>query len=85
MKTLVSDDVFDSYDCINHSANNCAFVGTTSRGTRVYVNTVALDADARICSGAVELHYFAGYSGGYKSLLLASAHERLLKQITNSC
>ena len=69
MRTLVGDDVFDDYHCVNHDANKCAFVGTTSRGTRVCANTVALDADVRICLGAVELHYFAGYSGGYKSLL----------------
>ncbi len=69
MRTLVGDDVFDDYHCVNHDANKCAFVGTTSRGTRVRANTVALDADVRICLGAVELHYFAGYSGGYKSLL----------------
>ena len=69
MRTLVGDNVFDDYHCVNHDANECAFVGTTSRGTRVRVNTVALDSDVRICIGAVELHYFAGYSGGYKSLL----------------
>ena len=69
MRTLVGDDVFDLYHCVNHDANKCAYVGTTSRGTPVLANPVALGADVRICLGAVELHYFAGYSGGYKSLL----------------
>jgi len=69
MKTLVGEDVFDNYHCISHDANDCAFVGTTSQGTCVRANIVALESDVRICLGAVELHYFAGYSGGYKSLL----------------
>ncbi|HYA33204.1 MAG TPA: lactate racemase domain-containing protein, partial [Candidatus Bathyarchaeia archaeon] len=69
MKALVGDKVFSDYKCVNHRPNECAFVGTTSRGTPVSANTAVLDADVRICVGAVELHYFAGYSGGYKSLL----------------
>jgi len=69
MKELIGDDVFYRYRCINHDGNNCVFVNTTSRGTRVYANKVVLSSDVRICLGTVELHYFAGYSGGYKSLL----------------
>jgi len=69
MKELVGDDVFDRYQCINHDGNNCVFVGTTPRGTRIYANKVVLSSDVRVCLGTVELHYFAGYSGGYKSLL----------------
>jgi nickel-dependent lactate racemase len=69
MKELVGDDVFNRYQCINHDGNNCVFVSTTPRGTRVYANKVVLSADVRVCLGTVELHYFAGYSGGYKSLL----------------
>jgi nickel-dependent lactate racemase len=69
MKELVGDDVFNRYRCINHDGNNCVYVNTTSRGTRVYANKVVLSSDVRVCLGTVELHYFAGYSGGYKSLL----------------
>ena len=69
MNELVGDDVFNHYRCINHDGNNCVFVGTTLRGTRVYANKVVLSSDVRVCLGTVELHYFAGYSGGYKSLL----------------
>ena len=69
MKELVGDDVFNRYRCINHDGNNCVFVGTTPRGTQVYANKVVLSSDVRVCLGTVELHYFAGYSGGYKSLL----------------
>lgn len=44
-------------------------VGTTSRGTPVHVNDVFLQADLQILLGDVEIHYFAGYGGGRKSIL----------------
>jgi lactate racemase len=69
MRELVGDNVFDGFRCKNHDVNNCVFAGATRRGTPVYANKEILDSDVRICVGAIELHYFAGYSGGYKSLL----------------
>jgi len=69
MKKLVGIRVFDNYRCINHDVNHCVFVGTTARGTPVNANRIVTDSDIKICLGTVELHYFAGYSGGYKSLL----------------
>jgi nickel-dependent lactate racemase len=69
MKKLVGNDVFDRFYCKNHNGSNCVFAGTTSRGTPVYVNKEVFYSDIKICLGAIELHYFAGYSGGYKSLL----------------
>ncbi|MGZ4907776.1 MAG: nickel-dependent lactate racemase family protein [Halobacteriota archaeon] len=69
MERLVGQHVFDHYQCVNHDAHDCLFVGTTKQGTDVYANRVVVSADVRICLGTVELHYFAGYSGGYKSLL----------------
>jgi len=47
----------------------CVPVGTTSRGTRLEVFKPYLDADLRICTGNIEYHYFAGFSGGAKALV----------------
>ena len=44
-------------------------VGTTSRGTRLEVFEPYLDADLRICTGNIEYHYFAGFSGGAKAVV----------------
>ena len=44
-------------------------VGKTSRGTNVELNETFLDADVKVLVGDVELHYFAGYGGGRKSVL----------------
>ncbi|MDD1720539.1 MAG: nickel-dependent lactate racemase [Euryarchaeota archaeon] len=69
MERLVGQRVFDHYRCVNHDPNDCLYVGTTKQGTQVYANPIVVNADVKICLGTVELHYFAGYSGGYKSLL----------------
>jgi len=44
-------------------------IGSTSRGTEVYLNRLAVDAERIITINSVEPHYFAGFSGGRKSFL----------------
>jgi nickel-dependent lactate racemase len=50
-------------------AEQCVPVGATSRGTRLEVFKPYLDADLRICTGNIEYHYFAGFSGGAKAVV----------------
>ncbi len=69
MARLVGDNIFNRYRCINHDSTNCVFIGTTKQGTVVEANREVLQADIRVCVGSIELHYFAGYTGGYKSIL----------------
>ncbi len=52
-----------------HDATQHGFCGTTSRGTPVYINRRALDADHVIATGTVVLHYFGGFGGGRKSIV----------------
>lgn len=44
-------------------------VGTTSRGTKVYLNKKLLEADLIVCAGAIEPHLLLGFGGGYKMIL----------------
>ena len=53
-----------------------AKVGTTTRGTPVILNKRALEAEAVLAISSVEPHWFAGYTGGRKSLLPAIAGEQ---------
>jgi len=56
-------------------SNDCrdkehVFVGSTKRlGTRVQVHKAFAEADVRILTGDINLHYYAGYGGGRKSVL----------------
>ncbi|MCD4690562.1 nickel-dependent lactate racemase, partial [bacterium] len=44
-------------------------VGTTPRGTPVRVNRLARESERTLIIGSVEPHYFAGWTGGRKSIL----------------
>ena len=54
---------------LNHDPTDVVWLGVTSRGTPVEILSAVVDADVRICVGNLELHYFAGYSGGAKAIL----------------
>lgn len=55
------------HDCRNKE--KLSYVGTTSFGNDVYINTDALQADKLILTGAVSFHPMAGYGGGRKAVL----------------
>jgi len=54
---------------IDHTVDSVQQVGTTKRGTKVSVNPLFLDADFALAIGNVDVHYFAGYTGGYKAVV----------------
>lgn len=73
MKKLVGEETLKRVRAVNHDCNvkDQVFLGKTSFGTKVYVNKVFADADVKILVGDVDLHYYAGYGGGRKSVLPA--------------
>jgi len=74
MKKLVGEEALERVNLVNHDAKseNLVYLGKTAKfGTKVYVNKVFAEADVRILAGDVELHYYAGYGGGRKSVLPA--------------
>lgn len=57
---------------VTHDATDTANLidlGTTSRGTPVKINRLAVECDRLIVTGTVVLHYFGGFGGGRKSLV----------------
>ncbi len=61
-------DIVASYNVVNHDVNDTVYIGTTSRGTPVDINRRVIEADFRISTGFIEPHFFAGFSGGRKSI-----------------
>ena len=55
------------HDCYDH--NTHVMLGYTSRGTPVEINRKLLEAECLICVNSVEPHFFAGFTGGRKSLV----------------
>ncbi|MFC1984173.1 nickel-dependent lactate racemase [Chloroflexota bacterium] len=60
--------IVENYNVMNHDVNQTVNIGTTSRGTPVDINTKVIEADFRISTGFIEPHFFAGFSGGRKSI-----------------
>ena len=60
--------IVQNYRVLNHNPDNTVFLGTTSAGTPVDVFSPVAEADFRISTGFIEPHFFAGFSGGRKSV-----------------
>lgn len=68
-KSLVGLDIFERIRCVDSDANNHFYLGTTSRGTPVELFAPVAEADLIVCVGNIELHRFAGYTGGVKAIM----------------
>jgi nickel-dependent lactate racemase len=69
---LLGEEVLSRVKAVNHDcrAGDQIFVGKTETlGTKVYLNKVFAEADVKVLTGDVCLHYYAGYGGGRKSVL----------------
>ena len=69
----------------NEPENEQAHVslGVTKNGTPVLLNRNFVEADARIVTGFIEPHFFAGFSGGPKGVMPGVAHRRTV--LGNHC
>lgn len=65
--------ILESVDRVSiHSAkdeNSLVSLGRLTTGNELYVNRIANEADLLISDGFIEGHFFAGFSGGPKSIL----------------
>ncbi len=75
-KKAILGELYGKVNAIEHEVNDCINLGTTKRGTPVEIFRLVADADIVICTGAIEFHYYAGYSGGAKSILPAVSSKR---------
>ena len=82
MSELLGKTVVEEYDVVNHSAcdeKQLANLGMkTSYGTPAVVNRAVAKSDHLLGVGLVEPHFFAGYSGGRKTVLPAVAGEKAI-------
>ncbi len=80
---LVGEEVLKRVRVIDHNARDrekLKYLGSTSRGTPVYLNRHALEADRLILTGGIVYHFLAGWGGGKKALLPGLAgYETIMK------
>ncbi len=69
---LITQEVYDRIRIVDHvctDEDELRYVGTTKRGTPVWLDKRALDCDHIILTGGVVYHFMAGFGGGRKSIL----------------
>ena len=66
----LGEDVLKRFPVYNHSPwENCEYVGTTTRGTKLSFNAEVMKCDLKIGIGSVVPHIMAGFGGGGKIML----------------
>jgi nickel-dependent lactate racemase len=71
-RSLVGNTLYERLSIVDHDphdTSSIAILGETKRGTPVAINQLITKADKIILTGSLRFHYFAGFSGGRKSIL----------------
>lgn len=72
LRQMFGESIVDNEEIVVHQADkteDCIELGLLPSGNPFAVNRRALEADLLICEGFIEPHFFAGFSGGRKSIL----------------
>ncbi|WP_302826517.1 nickel-dependent lactate racemase [Anaerofustis stercorihominis] len=81
-KELIGE-LYGRIEIIDHVCTddeNMVYMGTTSHGTPIKLNKVAVNADKVIITGGVVYHFLAGFGGGRKSIVPGiAARETIMK------
>lgn len=75
-KKFILGGLYGKVNSIENDVNDCVYLGMTSRGTPVEIFRFVTQTDIVVCTGTIEFHYYAGYSGGAKSILPAVSSKR---------
>lgn len=80
-RAIFGEDICNNYIIENHDCDhNLVSVGQLSNGMDLTINRDVAQADLLVTTGVVSLHYFAGYSGGRKSILPGVAARRVIEK-----
>lgn len=78
--SIFGQEICEKYIIKNHDCDsNLKFIKKLSNGMELIINKDVAEADLLITTGLVGLHYFAGYSGGRKSILPGVASRSLIE------
>ncbi len=71
IKEMFGENIFSTYKFINHDCDNprSKDLGKLKSGNKLWVNPIVSETDFIITTGVIVPHYFAGFSGGRKSIL----------------
>ncbi|MDF2890172.1 MAG: hypothetical protein K0R80_539 [Clostridia bacterium] len=78
---IVKNEKLVNHDC--RDKNSLVDVGILPSGGKLILNKLAMEADLLVSEGFIEPHFFAGFSGGRKSVLPGVASETTV--LANHC
>jgi nickel-dependent lactate racemase len=84
VRTIVGPEIAAAYRVVSHDARALSehrHLGTTSRGTPVYIDERFMAADLHITLGFIEQHLMLGFSGGRKLVAPGLAAQETIKVI----
>jgi len=79
---ILGENIVRNYKIIQNDANNLdlhEYVGTTLSGNKIFLHKEILKCKIKILTGFIEPHFFAGFSGGGKSLIPGLASVETIK------
>jgi nickel-dependent lactate racemase len=84
IETIVGSEIAGKYRVVSHDARDLAAhrsLGSTRRGTPVYIDERFIAADLHITLGFIEQHLMLGFSGGRKLIAPGLAAQETIKAI----
>lgn len=84
IRSILGPEIASRYRVVNHDArvlSDHRYLGTTGRGTPVYIDERFLQADLHISLGFIEQHLMLGFSGGRKLVVPGLAAQETIKVI----
>jgi nickel-dependent lactate racemase len=81
-RKVFGDKVVDTYRIISHDclSEDLVGIGVLNNGSEVIINRQVAEADLLITTGLITLHYFAGFSGGRKSIFPGVVAKHLIQE-----
>jgi len=81
IKEIFGENIFSAYKFINHDCDDPHLInlGELKSGNKLWVDPIVSDIDFIITTGVIVPHYFAGFSGGRKSILPGICGRRTIK------
>jgi nickel-dependent lactate racemase len=71
LSNIFGEDIISTYKFINHNADSpdLHYLSKLKSGNELWVSSLVSETDFIITTGVIVPHYFAGFSGGRKSIL----------------
>ena len=84
LDVILGPEIASGYRIVNHDARDLAahrYLGSTRRGTAIYIDEQFMAADLHLTLGFIEQHLMLGFSGGRKLIAPGLAAEQTIKTI----